>query len=111
MNEDQLRQLQIPPEAKDRPARSFWTIVFVVALLLGGAVYLAVPRASDSQRVVKAGPSAAPGAGSTNAATSPRPAPAAPSASTAPAPQVSAPATTAAAVATAPGEVVLTVSG
>ena len=111
MNEDQLRQLQIPPEAKDRPARSFWTIVFVVALLLGGALYLAVPRASDAQRVVKAGPSAAPGAGSTNAPTSTRPAPATTAASTAPAPQVSAPATAAAAVATAPGEVVLTVSG
>lgn len=90
MNEDKLRQLQIPPEAKDRPARSFWTIVLVVVLLLAGALYLAVPRASDSQRVVKAGQAVTPATNANPAApVAPNPAPAA----------------------SASGEVVLTVSG
>lgn len=50
MNPDKLSALQIPPEDKQRPRGSLFTIFLVVAIITIVAAYLAWPRASDSQR-------------------------------------------------------------
>ncbi len=55
MNPDKLKELQIAPEQKRRPAGTIWIIglgVLVITLL---AVFVAVPRAKDRERVVNTG--------------------------------------------------------
>ena len=71
MNPDKLRELHIPAADKERPQRSIWFIFLGVALAVGLALYFAVPRESDSQRVAgfakdKPSPGSAPRPGGTN---------------------------------------------
>src|ERR1035441_5965138 len=52
MNTEKLRSLQISPEAKRRPQRSFWSIVLVVAAVLAGTVVFIKPWARDKRELV-----------------------------------------------------------
>ena len=56
MNTEKLRALQISPEAKRRPQRSFWSIVLVVAAVLAGTVVFIKPWARDKRELI--GPAA-----------------------------------------------------
>jgi RND family efflux transporter MFP subunit len=53
MNHEKLSQLRISADQKSRPTRSLWTILLVVGVLTAGALYFAIPRASDNVRVFK----------------------------------------------------------
>lgn len=70
MNADKLKNLQIQPDARRRPRRTLWTIVFVVVLVTGVAAFLAWPRAED-QRRLHAGGGVRPATNSAPAAPSP----------------------------------------
>jgi HlyD family secretion protein len=52
MNTEKLRALQINPDAKRRPQRSFWSIVLVVAAVLAGTVVFIKPWARDKRELV-----------------------------------------------------------
>jgi RND family efflux transporter MFP subunit len=51
MNTEQLRSLQIAPEAKRRPQRAFWSIVLLVAVVLLGTVAFIKPWARDKREL------------------------------------------------------------
>jgi RND family efflux transporter MFP subunit len=51
MNQDKLDQLRIGSDQKRRSTRPFWTILLLVLLVLGAAVFFAWPRAGDKVRV------------------------------------------------------------
>ena len=51
MNTEQLKALQISPEDKRRPQRSFWSIVLVVAAVLLGTVAFIQPWARDKREI------------------------------------------------------------
>ncbi|MBI3417042.1 MAG: hypothetical protein HY043_17255 [Verrucomicrobia bacterium] len=50
MNEEKLQQLRIASENKRRSSVPMWAIVFGVLAITATVIYLAVPRASDSER-------------------------------------------------------------
>ena len=52
MNPERLKDLQIAPDQKRRPAASMWIIGLLVAAITLGAVFYALPRAKDRQRVI-----------------------------------------------------------
>ena len=52
MNTEKLRALQISPETKRRPQRSFWSIVLVVVAVLAGTVMSIKPWARDKRELV-----------------------------------------------------------
>jgi len=54
MNADKLNNLRIQSEQKQRPQRSFWTILIVVFAVTIIAAFFAWPRASDKQRSMNA---------------------------------------------------------
>src|SRR5439155_11815019 len=50
MNEEKLHQLRIAADQKRRSSTPVWVIILSVAVVTGVVIYLAVPRASDSDR-------------------------------------------------------------
>jgi len=50
MNEEKLHQLRIGADQKRRSSTPVWVIILSVAVVTGVVIYLAVPRASDSDR-------------------------------------------------------------
>ena len=50
MNEEKLQQLRIASDQKRRSSKPVWLIILCVAVVTGGVIYFAVPRASDSER-------------------------------------------------------------
>jgi len=50
MNEEKLQQLRIASDQKRRSSKPVWLIVLGVAVVTGGVIFFAVPRASDSER-------------------------------------------------------------
>ena len=86
MNPEKLKELQIAPSEKRRSTSSVWIIALAVIVITGLALFMALPRDKDKQRVVSGGMK--PPAGiDTNGSAAPSAAPA------------------------VPGDVVLTVSG
>src|SRR6187401_1932638 len=55
MNPDKLKELQIAPEHKRRPKLSIWIIGLAVCLVTALAIFFALPRGKDQQRVVNPG--------------------------------------------------------
>jgi len=68
MNTEQLRGLQIRPEDKRRPQRSFWGILLVVAAVLLGTVAFIQPWARDKREIADHTAAAGANPGSTNSA-------------------------------------------
>src|SRR3989454_954761 len=50
MDSEKLKALQIKPEARKRPQRSFWIIFLGVALLTAGGAFYALPRKGEERR-------------------------------------------------------------
>lgn len=78
MNE-KLNELRIDPGRKSRPKKGLWTIFILVILITAGAIYYAIPREGDDERLfsgagkveAKSGPAAeSPRASKTSASTS-----------------------------------------
>ena len=65
---DKLKDLRIEQGQKQRSQSSMWAVFVGVTLIIVAAVFLAWPRASDSERTVKKENDAAPDSISTNVA-------------------------------------------
>ena len=55
MNTDKLKQLRIDQDQKSRPKRSVWIIFLLVIGITAAAIYYAIPRAGDDQRLYSGG--------------------------------------------------------
>lgn len=51
MNSDKLNQLKIDSRAKDRPKRFFWTIIILILMITGVAIFFALPKKGDDRRI------------------------------------------------------------
>jgi len=118
MKKDLLNELRIDPARKSRPRRSLIFIFLLVGCLTAAAIYFAIPRASDNERLFKGNAKADPSDRSAPAAAKPqnnKSAPAASAASTTAPPNSStSSSTTAPSTPAASGfgeESILTVSG
>ena len=67
MKNEKLNELRIDPEQKTRPKKGVWAIFIVVVLLTAGAIYYAIPREGDDERLFS-------GAGKVEAKARPEPA-------------------------------------
>lgn len=99
MKSDKLKNLQIDDDLKTRPTRSLWMIFVAVAVILAAALYFAIPRAGDDNRVMNSDKSTAGGTAATATGSK--------SSST----NTAKPSPVSAAATAVPGETVLTVSG
>jgi HlyD family secretion protein len=52
MDPEQLNKLRIQTETKDRPKSFFWTVLFIVILVTGVAVYYAWPKKDEGRRII-----------------------------------------------------------
>ena len=51
MKHDKLNELRIDPDQKSRPKKGIWAIFILVLALTAGAIYYAIPREGDDQRL------------------------------------------------------------